>query len=368
VIPTVRRATGGAALVPLTKATDASLLERFLGAANRLAAPIRAQVFRLLEDLTADAPEALWEAALSDGDITPLFDWLWETLSAGRDVEATLRRMVRQASVTAGEWSFPGGQLSFDVSNPLAVSWLTDYPLPLVRQMSESLRRTLSDIVAEGIAEGLHPREMARTVRATQGFTLTSQQWRAVRNYQRELVARLGAQQRGERPTPLATRALVDRRFTTARLTADKVETMVARYAERMRRYRSEMIARTESIRAMNAGNWLALHYAAEQGLVRRDDLVRRWIPAPDNATGGGPCPVCLDIALRNEAGVAFDEPFVLNDAGETIMFPPAHPHCRCLAWTRPRLFAGETFQLSDAYLPRAHSLRGRPLSPRVVA
>jgi hypothetical protein len=185
-------------------------------------------------------------------------------------------------------------------------------------------------------------------VKATKGFSLTARQWRAVETYHDDLVAAMDGG-----VTPRA-RQLVDRRFSLTNLTPEKIDRMVRRYSERFLTYRAEMIARTESIRALNTGNWLALHYAAEEGLVKRGDLVRRWFPAADNATGGGACPVCLDVAMRNEQGVAFDEPFVVGANGDTIMQPPLHPLCRCVVWTRPRLFAGETFTLPRAYLPPA--------------
>lgn len=368
-IPLVSRAAHAATMVgglppapvALDKAAgDVPSLERFLSAANKLATPIRSQVLDFLSAMAEDAPEALWESTLESGDPTPLFEWVWERLTDPLDtLQRGMQRIVTQAAQHAGVWQIPGGQIRFDLPNPIALAWLADYPVPLVTRLRQTVRDTIAQTVAQAIGDGVNPRQAARRVRMTRGFALLPQHAAAVRAYRRELEQLMAG------GGPPARRVLVDHRFTHRALTPEKIDTMVTRYAERLLQYRATMITRTESIRALNAGNWLAMHYAAEQGLVQRALLVRRWIPAPDNATGGGPCPVCLEIARRNEGGVGFDEPFVVNDTGETIMHPPYHPHCRCVVWTRPRLSTRERFVLSDAYLPPP--LRGRSIPSGVL-
>ena len=345
--PVARRATGvGATPAPrrIAKADEdsASLLETFLTTAERLTEPVKQAVLGALSKIAGAAPDGLWAEAMENGDISPLIAWVLDQLESA-ELQKELLRVVRESMRRSREWlSMP--TIDLDTPNPVAVALMADYPVPLVRSLSQSVREVIADIVADGIGRGWAPTRIARVVEATKGFALTPNQYRAVQNYRDELeTGRLGAQRR---------RALRDGRFALRReLSPEEIDKRVARYGQRYLRYRATAIARTETIRALNTGLWLTTHQAAEQGLLPRDQLVRRWIPAPDNATGGGPCPVCLDVALYNEAGVGFDDPFYVPETGELLMFPPAHPHCRCVVFTRPRI-GNETFRLSNAYLP----------------
>jgi F like protein len=86
-------------------------------------------------------------------------------------------------------------------------------------------------------------------------------------------------------------------------------------YAEKLLRQRAKTIARTEILRASNAGQRAAWRSARDKGILPRTTL-REWI-----ATGGA-CAICSPLDGKT-AGL--DEPF---DGG--IDSPPAHPSCRC--------------------------------------
>lgn len=83
---------------------------------------------------------------------------------------------------------------------------------------------------------------------------------------------------------------------------------------------RAEMIARTETMAASNAGQQEAWDQAVEAGLLSGDEL-QEWITASDEAA----CPVCSDMDGEQ---VGLDEMFEVD--GEDMDGPPAHPNCRC--------------------------------------
>jgi len=83
---------------------------------------------------------------------------------------------------------------------------------------------------------------------------------------------------------------------------------------------RAELIARTETIRASNAGQQLAWEQATEEGLLTGNES-QEWITTPDDRL----CPICEPMdGVTVPLGESFDV------AGDRIEGPPAHPNCRC--------------------------------------
>lgn len=156
-----------------------------------------------------------------------------------------------------------------------------------------------------------------------------------VRREIRKLVVR---SQRGEMtPTQLA-RAIrevigLDKRRVTAAsrfaarladevaagtLTAERMTTRLARYTEALRRQRALVIARTESIDALNGGQQVLWQKAVAQGVISSTRLVQKWIVTRDELL----CEKCEPLAdAKAEIGAPFPN-------GK--MRPPAHPSCRC--------------------------------------
>lgn len=77
---------------------------------------------------------------------------------------------------------------------------------------------------------------------------------------------------------------------------------------------RAELIARTESVRAYNAG---IMEYGKRTGAA-----TKTWIALP-GADEGSALQPCVDNADQDPIGI--DEDFVSGDP-----YPPAHPRCRC--------------------------------------
>lgn len=84
---------------------------------------------------------------------------------------------------------------------------------------------------------------------------------------------------------------------------------------------RSEMIARTETMRAANAGQEASWNQAVEQGLLP-DTSKKEWLTADDDK-------LCDDCDSLDGQQVDLDDDFE-SDSGETVETPPLHPNCRC--------------------------------------
>lgn len=171
--------------------------------------------------------------------------------------------------------------LAYDVINDRALAEIRRNTLRLIRQFTERQREATREAIADGIRRGINPRAMAREFRGSIG--LTANQVRAVNNYRRML---------SELDSTALDRALRDRRFDRSvvraieegkGLSTRQIETMTERYRQRYVKYRSEVIARTESLRAVHAGTDEMYQQAFDSGALRPDALVRQWDTSKDS-------------------------------------------------------------------------------------
>ncbi len=240
--------------------------------------------------------------------------------------------------VTAGQSTstFLAGALeitvSFDQVNQRAVTIMQGERLRLIREFAAEQRRATRSALVEGIREGLNPRDQARNFRNSIG--LTERQEGSVRNFRRLL---------SEGNTEATTRSLRDRRFdrTIRRairegrpLTEVELDRMTDAYRRRALRHRSEVIARTESLRAVHQANDEAYDQAIESGDLREDQLVRTWHTARDPRVRDSHSPMNGQRRRKNE-------PFV-SGAGSQLRYPGDSSassretvQCRCSVSTR---------------------------------
>jgi len=221
--------------------------------------------------------------------------------------------------------------IDFQVSNPRAASILQEQTSRLIREINESQRLTIFQVLAATQTEGKTPRQAAQTI--VDSIGLTSRQEQAVSNYERLLRA-------GNKEA--LDRDLRDRRFDRAvrrmeekPLTADQIGRMVSRYREKYERYRASVIARTESHTAVNAARQEALLQSVEQSGIDPATVKREWRATRDKRTRD---------SHNEETGtkVGLQEPFVINGArllhpGDRSLGAPAKEtiNCRCVTVTR---------------------------------
>lgn len=216
--------------------------------------------------------------------------------------------------------------MSFSLLNPSAVSFLQTYSFDLITGLTAIMQSSIREVMTNAFRDGIPPAAQARLIRQFIGLTPT--QVRAVDNYRQLLES-------GD-PGALRetlSRALRDGRYDRTlenaitggtRLTRAQINAMVDRYASRQLKYRAEMIARTETIRAANAGQIEAWRQAQQQGYLSAT-VRQQWIYTKDERT----CEICPKIAEMNPGGVAIGGVFQ-STVGLVRMPPDPHPQCRC--------------------------------------
>lgn len=231
------------------------------------------------------------------------------------------------------------GPFNYRIVNPATAAFIRSYELNLIQQISNDTREAIRRGLQADIISGRNPRDTARIFRGNIG--LTARQEQAVRNY-REYLETLDRQ--------ALQRALRDRRFdrtilraieTGSPLTKDQIDRMVQRYRERFIKYRSEVIARTESLRAVSIGNQAAIEQMLQQGSVDDQRVRRFWVFTKDERTRAAH----RRIPSMNPEGVRLDEPF-LTPLG-SLMFPrdpngTAANTIQCRCTVAYRLIEGE--------------------------
>ena len=227
--------------------------------------------------------------------------------------------------------------INFDQTNIRAVDAISRNRLRLIREFTEEQRRATRQALQDGIARGINPR--AQAIQFRQSIGLTERQQRSVENFRRLLTDGRA----GGLPSETAlNRALRDGRFDRSILRAirenrpladEQVERMVQRYRDRYIRYRSEVISRTEALRAVHEGTNEMYEQAVDAGQINAGQLQRRWVTAGDERVRGSHMRLNGEVRMIGETWTA--------DDGE-LRYPgdPAAPgsetiQCRCVISTR---------------------------------
>ena len=229
-----------------------------------------------------------------------------------------------------------GGRVSFvfNQANPRLASFAERQTTQRVREITEDVRGVVRDVVRDEALAGRNPRDTARRIRESIG--LTRRQERAVANYRRLL-------ENGDRAA--LERALRDRRFDSSvrravsgdrALSDDQIDRMVGRYRERYLRYRSETIARTETIRALSGANQEFLQGYIDSGEIDERQVRRFWHYTFDERTRAEH----RQIPAMNPDGVGMNEPFQtplgpLMFPGDPMGAVSNVANCRCSVYQR---------------------------------
>jgi len=183
--------------------------------------------------------------------------------------------------------------MDFEAVNPMAVQAARNQSALMVSRVTEQTRMAIRTIIGTSIESGITARESARLVRTIVG--LGESQALAVANYRTRLLKAGG--------------------------TIEKSAAAVERYANKLLRQRSEMIARTELIDSLSAGQHAAWARAQSRGLLNSGAQME-WLVTPDDRL----CAVCQSMSgKRAPVGGAFETPFGPKRG------PTLHPHCRCV-------------------------------------
>lgn len=221
----------------------------------------------------------------------------------------------------------------FGRTDPVSAAAFNAYRIDKIKEMSKSGQEMISEVLRRTVDNGINPIDAAREIRASIGLTASQDRW--VQNYRRALeTLDRGALERELRDARFdrITQRAID---AGKPLTKEKVEQLVAAYRRRLTKYRSETIARTESITMLQKGQNAFWDQAIRSGKVRPEQIVRRWVPTMDAKTRDAHA----GIPSLNPNGVAWGQPF---RSALGVIYYPGDPNasagnrinCRCTIYT----------------------------------
>lgn len=279
----------GVAVLKIAKADpERERIERLLNQQERR---IRDAFSEYLRNVRSGAVLRQVREALEAGDIAramAVLDSYIATLAAvipaiivdvgQREMEA-MRAMFRRAKPTVS--------IAFDPGNPRAAELMRASRLEFITNFTNSQRSAVREALQDALERGLGPIQSARAFRDAMGLTEGQMGW--VRRYRAALESGDEAELRR-----VLDRDLRDRRFDRSidaaidgrrNLTQSQIDRMVTRYQERALMYRSEVIARTEGLRAVSVARDEALTQAMDQTGIEPDRVVQTWVATRDGRT-----------------------------------------------------------------------------------
>ena len=268
------------------------------------------------------------ERALESGGTVAVLD----LFSDG--VEEYAQAVAQETFINAGQAQaaimsqVTGIQTRFDIVSPDIINAMQSNQVRLVQQVTDEQRKVINRNLVDGAQSGVNPRETARSIR--QNIGLTANQEKFVSNYRNALET-------GSRNA--LDRQLRDRRFDGVAQRAidgdaipqEQINRMVDAYRRRYIKYRSEVIARTESLRSVNEAQ-----EAVTDQLIgsSRMEFERTWWTARDERVRGSHASM---HGQKRDPGESF-----VSGLGNSLRWPgdrqaPASEtiQCRCVLITR---------------------------------
>lgn len=274
----------------IKKAGDSDY-DYILDAADKRMKGLKAELEAILEDMASPLTVASIAQTIEAG-MKDMIDGMinWDEFS--RRVSDTMSKVYQDLVQEVGEKTVQrlNFDMRFDLLNPKCVEYIRSETGKKIVEITEETRQAVRDIVRRAFEEGGHPYEQAEKIQKVVG--LTSRQANAVLNYRQRLL------DEGK-----------------SKATVDKLS---KEYADRLLKDRAENIARTETINAANAGYYMSLVEAEDNGLLDTAETEMEWVCTHDDRL----CDECLAMdGKRAQVGGQFEG---------GISHPCLHPRCRC--------------------------------------
>lgn len=273
----------------------------FLEAVQRLKSEVK--VSRLLDAIRAQDTRAIMAMLALDqleDELRGLVDAVLDTYRQGAQFTATeVERRI-------------GIRFAFDMTDPDAIGFVQRHGAELVREISDETRAAIRDEILRGFTQERTAASTARVLRRRIG--LTRYQMRIVANYEAALRAAVAGDLSF---SALRAAYTLNPVRGAGGLLEGRIQSAVRQYEARLLKLRAQTIARTETIRAAEAGRQEAWRQAQKRDLLAFDQQ-REWLTADDERT----CSLCLPL---DGVRVALYQSFPGG-----IDSPPRHPSCRC--------------------------------------
>lgn len=251
----------------------------------------------------------------------------------------TFARTLQSAMIDGGDLgariaSASRVEFGFNIAENKTAQFLRDYQAERIRQITQEMRQTITQVIFREASTGTNPIETARKIRANLG--LTASQEVHVENYRRYLTEgnrrALENKLRDARYDPTVARSLK----IGKPLKADQIDRMVDRYRQRYILRRSETIARTESMTMIHTGQNDFWRQLSESGQVAEKEIRREWIVTRDSRLRDAHAA----IPGLNKTGVGLNESFrsplgMIRFPGDPAASAANRINCRCSIFHR---------------------------------
>lgn len=318
------------AALPLRQPDD-DAWQRLLAIADRAAPATRKRILEAIAALVENMDTQTIVDALANGDIEEMlqaipFDDFRDALEAMHEALESTREQSFDLATTHAEPRLDRAQLRIvrehiAYRSPAAAGGGAQPPRPPAKPEAQLIAEFR--LVSEPVATAIKERGAARIVDVTEETRAAVRQLaerayregKAPKTIVKEIRQVVGLTRRQETAVENYRHAQLDAEVPPAR-----VDKLVEKYSNKLRKQRAERIARTETIQAMNDGqraSWVTL---VEKGLLDPNVWEREWMAIVPN--DGRTCVICEGLdGKRAPIGGRYEG----NRVG-----PPEHPDCRC--------------------------------------
>jgi hypothetical protein len=341
--------------IAIRKMTASDAVAVFLRAAEGMDPKIASAFIQAIEAIRLRIPAEQIALLIERRDFTSLENAFsghftsteWQPY--GKAIEQAVIAGTKATSDTQGVVN--GAQEDFEIRvglNPRLEQFAQTMTSTRIREIDQTTRDTIRQVLQSGLTAGDDPFAIARRIRGSIG--LTQRQEAAVNNYERMLRALdptvLDRKLRDRRSDPTVARAINNDKA----LTDAQVRSLVDRYRDRYVKYRANVIARTESIRAVQGAQWELFQDMINKGQIDARQVRRTWIHTGDAHVRNAH----LQIPSMNPKGVGQAETF--SSPLGPILYPGD-----------PSALAANTIQCRCAVFARIISRDLLPSSPGAV-
>ena len=212
--------------------------------------------------------------------------------------------------------------MSFTLVNPRAVETIDAMAGEAIVGITNNTRIAVRGVIRRGFTDRISPVKMAREIRQMVGLTDGMSQ--AVLNYRRGLEDRIPGTQNRRISGP--DKQIVRRHIKHGGLTQKQINDLTAKYNVSLLNRRALNIARTETVRASNAGQNELWRQGIDQGYIKRNAR-KKWLPTYDKRLRDNH----RVIPSMNSGGVRVNAYFN-TPTGPALSPPPPNDavNCRC--------------------------------------
>jgi hypothetical protein len=327
--------------IEIRKITASDAVAVFLRAAEGMDPKIARAFIAAIETIRTRVPAEQLARFIERRDFTSLENAFashftsTEWQAYGKAIEQAVLAGVKATSTTQGVIN--GAQADFEIAvglNPRLEQFAITMTSTRIREIDQTTRDTIRQVLQRGVTAGDDPFAIARQIRGSIG--LTRRQEAAVSNYERMLRAldpeALERKLRDRRSDGSVGRAIANDKA----LTDAQIRSLVDRYRDRYVKYRANVIARTESARAVQGAQWELFQDMINKGQIDARQVRRTWITTNDGHVRNAH----VQIPQINPRGVGQAETFAsplgpILYPGDPSALAANTIQCRCAVFAR---------------------------------